>query len=390
MKNLSFLLLLSCILWTQTNAQTHQILSVVASSQESQNPIENSVDNNLNTRWSGQGVGTTATLDLGSLKNFDQLRIVFYNSDQRWARFDLEVSEDGIVWSSIPGNTFESTSGTPITEFEDFNFTNQYARYLRYIGQGNQDNDWNSIWEIQVVNTSLDDDIGNSDSQAPSTPTLASTGQADIFVDLSWSGATDNVGVTGYRIYKDNVLETTLGNVSAYQVTSLTTSTTYTFKIRAFDAAGNESSDSNTISVTTNDSSTGGNPNNNYLWTGDSSEVSYSGNVAIGRSSVPTGYKMAVEGKIRTREVRVDQENWPDYVFGEDYNLPTLDEIQKHIDEKGHLPNMPSAKEVETNGMELGEMDRLLLQKIEELTLYILKQDHIIQRLQHELNAQKQ
>lgn len=112
----------------------------------------------------------------------------------------------------------------------------------------------------------------------------------------------------------------------------------------------------------------------NSLWakTGSTVSLTTSDNVAIGRTSVPNGYKLAVDGNIRTREVRVDTESWPDYVFKEDYKLPSLEEIQNHINEKGHLPNIPSAAEVEANGLELGEMNRLLLEKIEELTLYIL------------------
>ena len=93
----------------------------------------------------------------------------------------------------------------------------------------------------------------------------------------------------------------------------------------------------------------------------------------MGTTTVPSGYKLAVDGKIRTREVRVDQDTWPDYVFTKDYNLPTLDEVKEHIDQKGHLPNIPSAKEVEANGIQLGEMNKLLLEKIEELTLYVLE-----------------
>lgn len=98
------------------------------------------------------------------------------------------------------------------------------------------------------------------------------------------------------------------------------------------------------------------------------------GDVGIGLATVPSGYKLAVEGKIRTREIRVDQDTWPDYVFEKGYELPTLEEIEKHIDEKGHLPKIPSAEEVMANGVELGEMDRLLLEKIEELTLFIISQ----------------
>ena len=127
--------------------------------------------------------------------------------------------------------------------------------------------------------------------------------------------------------------------------------------------------------ITVTDPSGGGDPppTGGSIWSENNSTASYDGEVAIGRNSVPPGYQLAVEGNIRTREVRVDQENWPDYVFDPSYSLPALAEIKKHIKEKGHLPNIPSAHEVEANGVELGEMNRRLLEKIEELTLHLIQ-----------------
>ena len=223
-----------------------------------------------------------------------------------------------------------------------------------------------------------------NDTQAPTVPTLVSTGQSQTTADLSWSGATDNIGVTGYKIFKDGSLEVTLGNVGSYQVTGLTAETSYSFSATALDAAGNESAISNTVSVTTDSSSGGG--GGSSVWTESGSTASYSGDVAIGTSSVPTGYKLAVDGNIRTREIRVDQDVWPDYVFEVGYNLPSLQEIQEYISKNGHLPNIPSAKEVEINGVELGEMNKLLLEKIEELTLYILQQEKRIEQLEKTTN----
>ncbi len=108
------------------------------------------------------------------------------------------------------------------------------------------------------------------------------------------------------------------------------------------------------------------------------------GNVGIGTSN-PGSWKLAVKGKIRAEEIKVET-GWADYVFKEDYDLPTLEEVEKHIKEKGHLINIPSAKEVEENGILLGEMNKLLLEKIEELTLYVLKQEKRIDQLQHQIN----
>ncbi len=95
------------------------------------------------------------------------------------------------------------------------------------------------------------------------------------------------------------------------------------------------------------------------------------GNVGIG-TTTPTE-KLAVNGKIRAREIKVENANWPDFVFAKSYMLPTLKETEKHIKEKGHLPGIPSATEVKANGVDLGEMNAKLLQKIEELTLYVIE-----------------
>jgi len=100
-------------------------------------------------------------------------------------------------------------------------------------------------------------------------------------------------------------------------------------------------------------------------------------NVGIG-TTTPGAYKLAVKGKIHTQEVKVDMIGWSDFVFEKDYSLPTLEEVAQHIQEKGHLKDIPSAKEVAKNGIFLGEMDAKLLQKIEELTLYTLAQEEKI------------
>ncbi|MEL4309125.1 hypothetical protein [Joostella sp. CR20] len=80
------------------------------------------------------------------------------------------------------------------------------------------------------------------------------------------------------------------------------------------------------------------------------------------------------EGLVKAKEVKVQTNVWPDFVFENDYNLPTLEEVEKHIQEKGHLQDIPSAKEVAVNGIHLGEMNAKLLQKIEELMLYTIEQ----------------
>ena len=95
------------------------------------------------------------------------------------------------------------------------------------------------------------------------------------------------------------------------------------------------------------------------------------GNVGIGTSN--TGdYRLAVNGKIRANEIRVDA-GWADFVFDDTYRLRPLSEVFLYIQKNKHLPDVPSAKEVKENGISVGEINSKLLQKIEELTLYMIE-----------------
>jgi len=123
-----------------------------------------------------------------------------------------------------------------------------------------------------------------------------------------------------------------------------------------------------------------------FVWTSHSTKMMTmlaNGNLGIGTTN-PGTYKLAVNGKIHSKEVKVDLSGWSDFVFEKDYNLPTLQEVERHIAQKGHLKDIPSAKEVEENGILLGEMDSKLLQKIEELTLYTIAQEKQLKQQQTE------
>lgn len=105
--------------------------------------------------------------------------------------------------------------------------------------------------------------------------------------------------------------------------------------------------------------------------------------VGIGTSSFVDStdvYRLSVNGAIRAHRVKV-YTDWADYVFYKNYELPKLEEVEEYIENNGHLKDIPSAEEVEKNGIELGEMNKLLLQKIEELTLYVIELNKEIKEL---------
>lgn len=105
--------------------------------------------------------------------------------------------------------------------------------------------------------------------------------------------------------------------------------------------------------------------------------LDHKGRVNIGKAyDIPTAenYKLTVRGKILAEEIQVKTfGDWPDYVFTKDHNRLSFEELETYIEENGHLPNVPSAEEVDENGVGLGEMNRILLEKVEELTLYMLE-----------------
>ncbi|MBV6646859.1 MAG: hypothetical protein KI790_15485 [Cyclobacteriaceae bacterium] len=114
--------------------------------------------------------------------------------------------------------------------------------------------------------------------------------------------------------------------------------------------------------------------------------IKANGNVGIGVN--PTE-KLTVDGKIRAEEVKVEIVNGPDYVFESDYQLRTLKETKEYITQNKHLPEIPSAKEMESNGVDLGDMNMRLLKKIEELTLYQIELLERLEKAEQEISQLK-
>lgn len=121
---------------------------------------------------------------------------------------------------------------------------------------------------------------------------------------------------------------------------------------------------------------------------GASGSTNFMGKVGI-MTTTPGDYELAVNGKIRTQSIRVETANWPDYVFDSSYRLMSLKETNQFIKVHKHLPGIPSAGQVEKEGVELSSNQALLLKKIEELTLYMIELKKENEGLQKEVTGLK-
>lgn len=116
--------------------------------------------------------------------------------------------------------------------------------------------------------------------------------------------------------------------------------------------------------------------------------TSYIGYIGIGTLTPQS--KLDVRGKIIADEVEIKVNKGADFVFEPDYKLPRLSDVENHIRENKHLPDIPSEKEMIKNGVNINEMQIKLLQKIEELTLYVIEQNKKIEKLEENNNKQEQ
>ncbi|MFY7910184.1 MAG: hypothetical protein ACOVO2_11550 [Emticicia sp.] len=104
----------------------------------------------------------------------------------------------------------------------------------------------------------------------------------------------------------------------------------------------------------------------------------------VGATATPVGYKMSVDGKVICTELEVLVTPWPDYVFKPNYKLKPLNEVERFISENGHLPNIPKAEEIENKALAVGNMSKLQMEKIEELTLYLIEINKRLKKVEDE------
>ncbi|QXP52430.1 fibronectin type III domain-containing protein [Cellulophaga sp. HaHa_2_1] len=290
---------------------------------------------------------------------------------------DYEIFQDGVVIGLSSGSVVFAVNG--LTPETTYNFT---------ITALDASANSSAVSESITVLT-----LAVSDTEVPTVPVgLLATNTTETSTELSWDAAMDNVGVVDYQIFQDGSAIGLTGGATSYVVSGLASETTYVFTIAALDVANNASLQSSELAVVT---LAAVQPEINYTslnsnlttvdWT--ARDLYAAQNVGIGTTDTQ-GYRLAVAGNVVAEEVKVAlQVNWPDYVFDKAYNLPSLEQVEIHINENGYLIHMPSASEVEENGIQLGEMNAKLLRKIEELTLYTITQEKKIKLLEQQVAA---
>lgn len=218
------------------------------SSQETGNVYANANDGNTSTRWAASGPSFPQhwRVDLGSNHSLTSAQIEWENTTTAY-KYRIETSTDGNSWTTAVDKTNNSSQGNTTD-----NFNVSSARYVRIVCTGYSGTyAWASIREVRIFGTPSGGGGGGGDTQAPTAPgNVSSTNVGQTSLTLTWSASTDNVGVTGYVIYRNGSYLASTTSLS-YNVTGLSCNTSYSFYVRAKDAAGNQSANSSTHSRTT-------------------------------------------------------------------------------------------------------------------------------------------
>ncbi len=291
----------------------------------------NGAANNLILQNEGGNIGIGVASPLDKLDIDGSLRLT---GTSRQLKFETGTA-GGMVTKYVPGINFIRPDGTQLGKIEYVD-TVSFANFIR-IRMGD------AVANGITLNTS--NEIG--------------MGTANPLARLHVRGTTgiDEIAINSGNMNESATIQFYSGGVGVFAATKKTFMQL----------------DGDDLKVGTNS----GNANGNFIVRTNGSDkitVDASGNVSIGTSAIAAGYKLNIAGKAICEELKVQLVgSWPDYVFNDTYKLRTLDELDSFIKQNGHLPEIPRASEIEKNGLMLGDMQKRMMEKIEELTLYTIQ-----------------
>ncbi|HEY4150834.1 MAG TPA: Ig-like domain-containing protein [Chitinophagaceae bacterium] len=419
MKKALLFLLLSCLIFTASEAQTcgsinlalgRPVTGPASYSYESASLL---VDGNTNWHfWPTQrDSDQTATIQLAAPTTI--CRVVVKWDQYHYGNFKIQVTNTDpsgggtVTWTDV---AVVSSNNSPAVDsnvaINDLSIPNSYGanQWVRFYMIGPLLNNMPEEVEVygltgnQLPTVSLTAPTYNAQFAEGNTITLAATAadadgsvhkvefyQGDTWLGedstapytLTWS----NVATGNYQLY-----------AVAYDNLGATTETGYTNIVvnpgSGWSLKGNA----------------GIRPDSQFLGTIDNSPLIFrtgnteraridsTGTLLINTTSLQgadSTTRLAVKGSILAKNLRITQLNWADYVFGDDYKLMPLRKVGKYIDENKHLPGIPTTATITHEGLDVGKGQTMLLQKIEELTLYLLEQDKKLERQQKEINSFK-
>ncbi|MDQ1725985.1 MAG: hypothetical protein QOK14_30, partial [Frankiaceae bacterium] len=218
----------------------------------------NAVDSNQATYWEGPASNWPANwlqADLGSgVANLNKVVVKVPTTwGARTQTFSVQASTDGTTFNTIVPSAAYSFAPSANTVTINFNSTTQ--RYVRLAFTANTGSAGGQVSELEVY-------AAGGDTTAPTVPANLTGSTSGTTVTLNWSASTDNVGVTGYDIFGNGTLVTSVGNVTTAQITGVPTTSTGNYTVKARDAAGNQSAASNTWTHTGSDTTAPSTPAN--------------------------------------------------------------------------------------------------------------------------------
>ena len=358
------------------------------------------------------------TIDLGDLYSLTSMSVFWANTTGWASNYQMQTSTTGNYWSNFGTAITNKTSNPPFSPADVFT-ASANARYVRiYIisfnGYGNGYPF--SIGEIQVFSN----DAFVNNVAVPKNFTVAGT---STFIGASSFG--NNISVAGTSTFS--------GIVNTNSTVNGWASTIQNQGCIVYSAYGNSSSDGYGMHIKVNNTRSDRyalmcyDGTNTLFKVGNDGNSSFSNNVSIGKNLTVNGdvnfagggwiratdgsihlpnyvgiggvdcptndTKLAVKGntiiygKLYVESIKVQVPAWADYVFTPNYKLPSFTETEAYIKANGHLQGVPSATEVKENGFDVGEMNKILLQKVEEMTLLMIEQNKIVQSQNERIKA---